>query len=103
MNNTNTIIAPLKGYYRVISNDMAPRILKGDILITQIVGINDTMPGYVYVVKHTTKGRLIRKVADQGKTLLLSTYNKGERPALEILKSEVLSVARVVELVRYDI
>lgn len=100
MNNTNTIPTPLNNCFRVTSNHMSPRILKGDILITQSVGINDTIPGYVYVVEHITKGLLIRKVTDQGKTLLLSTYNKGERPALEILKSDVLAVARVVGLVR---
>lgn len=90
-------------FYRVINSSMAPKLLASDIVALQRVDINDSTPGSVYMVDHRTKGSYIRKVTDQGETLLLSSYNKEDYPDFVVYKRDVLNLARVVGLIRTDI
>lgn len=90
-------------FYRVINSSMAPKLLASDIVALQRVDINDSTPGSVYMIDHRTKGSYIRKVTDQGDTLLLSSYNKEDYPDFTVYKRDVLNLARVVGLIRTDI
>lgn len=90
-------------FYRVINSSMAPKLLASDIVALQRVDINDSTPGSVYMVDHKTKGSYLRKVTDQGDTLLLSSYNKEDYPDFVVYKRDVLNLARVVGLIRTDI
>lgn len=90
-------------FYRVINSSMAPKLLASDIVALQRVDINDSTPGSVYMVDHRTKGSCLRKVTDQGDTLLLSSYNKEDYPDFIVYKRDVLNLARVVGLIRTDI
>ena len=90
-------------FYRVINSSMAPKLLASDVVALQRVDINDSTPGSVYMVDHRTKGSYIRKVTDQGETLLLSSYNKEDYPDFIVYKRDVLNLARVVGLIRTDI
>ena len=90
-------------FYRVINSSMAPKLLASDIVALQRVDINDSTPGSVYMIDHRTKGSYLRRVTDQGDTLLLSSYNKEDFPDFTVYKRDVLNLARVVGLIRTDI
>lgn len=90
-------------FYRVINSSMAPKLLASDLVALQRIDIDDSTPGCVYMIDHRTKGSFLRKVADQGDTLLLSSYNKEDYPDFVVHKRDVLNLARVVGLIRTDI
>lgn len=90
-------------FYRVINSSMAPKLLASDLVALQRIDINDSTPGCVYMVDHRTKGSFLRKVTDQGDTLLLTSYNKEDYPDFVVHKKDVLNLARVVGLIRTDI
>lgn len=95
--------SPHDRFYRVINSSMSPKLLASDVVALQRVDINDSIPGCVYMIDHRTKGSFLRKVADQGDTLLLSSYNKEDYPDFTVYKRDVLNLARVVGLIRTDI
>ena len=90
-------------FYRVINSSMAPKLLASDLVALQRIDINDSTPGCVYMIDHRTKGSFLRKVTDQGETLLLTSYNKEDYPDFIVHKRDVLNLARVVGLIRTDI
>lgn len=90
-------------FYRVTNSSMAPKILTSDIVAIQRIDINDSMPGYVYMIDHKTRGTFLRKVIDEGETLLLSAYNKEEYPDFRVHKRDIFNLSRVVGLLRTDI
>jgi transcriptional regulator with XRE-family HTH domain len=90
-------------FYRVINSSMAPKLLASDLVALQRIDINDSTPGCVYMIDHRTKGSFLRKVTDQGETLLLTSYNKEDYPDFVVHKRDVLNLARVVGLIRTDI
>ena len=90
-------------FYRVINSSMAPKLLASDVVALQRVSIDDAIPGCVYMVDHRTKGSFLRKVTDQGDSLLLTSYNKEDYPDFVVYKKDVLNLARVVGLIRTDI
>ena len=90
-------------FYRVINSSMAPKLLASDVVALQRVGIDDAIPGCVYMVDHRTNGSFLRKVTDQGDSLLLTSYNKEDYPDFIVYKKDVLNLARVVGLIRTDI
>ena len=55
------------------------------------------------MIDHRTKGSFLRKVTDQGDSLLLTSYNKEDYPDFIVHKRDVLNLARVVGLIRTDI
>lgn len=90
-------------FYRVINSSMSPKLLASDVVALQRVDIDDSIPGCVYMIDHRTKGSFLRKVTDQGETLLLTSYNKEDYPDFTVHKRDVLNLARVVGLIRTDI
>lgn len=90
-------------FYRVINSSMAPKLLASDLVALQRIDINDSTPGCVYMIDHRTKGSFLRKVTDQGDSLLLTSYNKEDYPDFVVHKKDVLNLARVVGLIRTDI
>lgn len=90
-------------FYRVINSSMSPKLLASDVVALQRVDINDSIPGCVYMIDHRTKGSFLRKVTDQGDSLLLTSYNKEDYPDFTVHKRDVLNLARVVGLIRTDI
>ena len=90
-------------FYRVINSSMSPKLLASDVVALQRVGIDDAIPGCVYMIDHRTKGSFLRKVTDQGDSLLLTSYNKEDYPDFVVHKKDVLNLARVVGLIRTDI
>lgn len=95
--------SPHDRFYRVINSSMSPKLLASDVVALQRVDINDSIPGCVYMIDHRTKGSFLRKVTDQGDTLLLTSYNKEDYPDFIVYKKDVLNLARVVGLIRTDI
>lgn len=95
--------SPHDRFYRVINSSMSPKLLASDVVALQRVDINDSIPGCVYMIDHRTKGSFLRKVTDQGDSLLLSSYNKEDYPDFIVYKKDVLNLARVVGLIRTDI
>jgi phage repressor protein C with HTH and peptisase S24 domain len=95
--------SPHDRFYRVINSSMSPKLLASDVVALQRVDINDSIPGCVYMIDHRTKGSFLRKVTDQGDSLLLSSYNKEDYPDFVVHKKDVLNLARVVGLIRTDI
>lgn len=90
-------------FYRVINSSMSPKLLASDVVALQRVDIDDSIPGCVYMIDHRTKGSFLRKVTDQGDSLLLTSYNKEDYPDFIVYKKDVLNLARVVGLIRTDI
>lgn len=95
--------SPHDRFYRVINSSMSPKLLASDVVALQRVDINDSIPGCVYMIDHRTKGSFLRKVTDQGDSLLLTSYNKEDYPDFIVFKKDVLNLARVVGLIRTDI
>jgi phage repressor protein C with HTH and peptisase S24 domain len=95
--------SPHDRFYRVINSSMSPKLLASDVVALQRVDIDDSIPGCVYMIDHRTKGSFLRKVTDQGETLLLTSYNKEDYPDFVVHKRDVLNLARVVGLIRTDI
>lgn len=95
--------SPHDRFYRVINSSMSPKLLASDVVALQRVDINDSIPGCVYMIDHRTKGSFLRKVTDQGDSLLLTSYNKEDYPDFTVYKKDVLNLARVVGLIRTDI
>lgn len=95
--------SPHDRFYRVINSSMSPKLLASDVVALQRVDINDSIPGCVYMIDHRTKGSFLRKVTDQGDSLLLTSYNKEDYPDFVVYKKDVLNLARVVGLIRTDI
>ena len=89
-------------FFRVQNSAMAPKIIASDIVALQRVGINDSIPGCVYMIDHSKLGTFLRKVIDLGDTLRLSAYNS-EYPEFTVSKADVYNLARVVGLIRTDI
>ena len=90
-------------FFRVPNSSMAPKILASDIVALQRCDINSSIPGCIYMVDHRTLGAFLRKVKDEGDTLLLSSYNKEEFEDFRVRKADVFNLARVVGLIRTDI
>jgi signal peptidase I len=87
--------------YRVLSNAMEPALYTGDIVFVKKSYDKRAINGDCYLVDTIPLGIIIRKVIDNGDTLICTAVNN-DCNNLEISKDEVFDIYAIVAILRFN-
>lgn len=87
--------------YRVLSNAMEPALFTGDIIFIQKSFEKRVINGDCYLLDTMPLGTIVRKVIDQGESILCLAINN-DCEALLLEKKEIFDIYAIVAILRFN-